>query len=274
VGEGATIMGCPPGPAGTGPVGNRFKVGFFISSNASGSSIRGFVFDGIGFSETNRSPLAVGVQSQNGANNLLVDSNTFKGGGFGVVVVGGNYCQVTHNVFDGFTVLLSNAFGGAAILDYGLPPDFGGAGRVTGNIIQFNTIASTVPPGNYSSVSWIFDVDVPLAGIAVSGQDGTLISGNKFSITSNAHGDAGVGILANDFSLLTTINLAITDNDGRDSQYSLIITNDQFGQTGNSVGLTLRGNFGVNLINGSTSNVGNRSIGTLLQCDPTTGVCP
>jgi hypothetical protein len=182
---------------------------------------------------------------------------------------------VTHNVFDGFTVLLSNGFGGAAILDLGLPPDFGGAGPVTGNVIQFNKITSTVPPGDYSSVSAVNEVDVPLVGIAVSGQDGTLISGNQSSITSNANGDAGVGILATDsISGLTTINLGITDNDGRGSQYGLIITNDQFGGTGNSVGLTLRGNFGVNLINGSTFNVRNRSISTFLQCDPTTGVCP
>jgi hypothetical protein len=44
---------------------------------------------------------------------------------------------------------------------------------------------------------------------------------------------------------LTTINLGITDNDGRGSQNGLIITTDQSGQTGNSVGLTLRGNFGL-----------------------------
>lgn len=39
VGESATIMGCPPGPAGTGPVGNMFKVGLFIARTAPGTSI-------------------------------------------------------------------------------------------------------------------------------------------------------------------------------------------------------------------------------------------
>jgi hypothetical protein len=113
-----------------------------------------------------------------------------------------------------------------------------------------------------------------LVGIALSGLDGAVISNNKSSITSNAHGDAGVGILASDYFGLTDINLVITDNDGRGSQYGLIVTNDQGGGTGNSVGLTLRGNFGINLINGSTFNVRSRSIRTLLQCDPTSGVCP
>lgn len=265
VGESATIMGCPPGPPGTGPVGKLFKTGFFVSTSAPGTSIRQFEFDGVGFSETNRSPLAYGVRSA--ADNLVVDSNTFRGGGFGVLVTGNN-SQVTHNVFDGFTVLLSNGFGGAAILDYG----FGGLG--TGDTIQFNRITSAVPPGDYSSVSWINEADVPLAGIAVAAKNGSIISHNKSSITANAHDDAGVGILVTDLTGLPTLNLTITDNDGRGSQYGVIVTLDQSGGTSNSVGLTLRGNFGVNLIDGSTSNVRNRSISTFLQCDPTTGACP
>ena len=265
VGEGATIMGCPPGPPGTGPVGSLFKTGFLVSAGAPGTSIRHFVFDGAGFSETNRSPLAYGVRSP--ADNLIVDSNTFHGGGFGVLVTGNNL-QVTHNVFDGFTVLPSNGFGGAAILDYG----FGGLG--TGDIIQFNTITSTVPPGDYSSVSWINEADVPFAGIALAAKNGSMISDNKSSLTANAHGDAGVGILVTDLTGLPTLNLTIADNDGRGSQYGVIVTLDQSGGTSNSEGLTLRGNFGVNLIDGSTLNVRNRSIGTLLRCDPATGVCP
>jgi hypothetical protein len=40
------------------------------------------------------------------------------------------------------------------------------------------------------------------------------------------------------------------------------------------VGATIRGNFGLNLINGSTANVNNRSIKTLMLCDPITGECP
>lgn len=264
VGEGeATIMGCPP--RSPGPVGNKTKYGFYIYAAASGTSISHFVFDGNGLSDTNRIPLSVGIVSFAGADNVVIDSNTFQGGAFGVLIYGGNNYQVTHNIFDGFTVL-SNGFGGAAILTFG-------GSRVTGHSILYNRIASTVPSGNYSFLSAVNEADVPLAGIAVSAQNGTVISNNKISITANSNGDAGVGILATDnFTGLTTINMAIVNNDGRGSAYGLIITNDLSGGTGNSVGATIRGNFGVNLINGSTSNVRNRS--SLLLCDPDTGSCP
>jgi hypothetical protein len=73
----------------------------------------------------------------------------------------------------------------------------------------------------------------------------TIIANNKIAITSNASGDAGVGIVATDNSVdglsSTTTNLVITNNDGRGSEYGLIITKDQSGGTGNTVGATLRG---------------------------------
>jgi hypothetical protein len=180
---------------------------------------------------------------------------------------GKNY-QVTHNVFDGFTIL-SDGEGGAAIFM------FGDTGQFKGNSILYNQITSTVPAGDFSGFSWVNEADVPLAGIIVSGQDGTTISNNKVSITANAHGDGGAGIIATDsVSGLTTTNLTITNNDGRRSAYTLIITKDQNGGTGNSVGAQIRGNLGVNLIDGMTFNVTNRSRKTVLVCDPVTGVCP
>jgi hypothetical protein len=159
---------------------------------------------------------------------------------------------------------------GAAIL---VSIDF--LGRDRGNFILYNQITSTVPAGDFSFASWTNEVDVPLAGIVVSAQDGTTISNNKVSITANSNGDGGVGVIATDnVSGLTTTNLTITNNDGRGSAYGLIITNDLSGGTGNSVGAQIRGNFGVNLINGATANVRNRSRQTLLLCDPVTGSCP
>jgi hypothetical protein len=175
---------------------------------------------------------------------------------------------LTHNVFDGFTIV-SDGEGGAAILMEG------DTDRFKGNSILYNQITSTVPAGDLSGFSWTNEADVPLAGIFVSGQDGTIISNNKVSITANSHGDGGVGIIATDsVSGLTTTNLTITNNDGRRSAYTLIITKDQNGGTGNSVGAQIRGNFGVNLIDGVTSNVTNRSRKTVLVCDPVTDACP
>jgi hypothetical protein len=258
-------MGCPQGDPG--PVGTFRRRGFRIEAGAAGTSIRNFVFDGIGVS-FGGNPLYFGIETVPGADNLVIDANTFQGTAFGIVLADGQNYQVTHNVFDGFTVL-NNGEGGAAILM------FGDIGRFKGNSILYNQITSTVPAGNFSFASWTNEVDVPLAGIVVSGQDGTIISNNKVSITANSNGDAGVGILATDnFYGFTTINLTITNNDGRGSAYGLIITNDLGGGTGNSVGAQVRGNFGVNLINGATANVRNRSLQTLLACDPVTGACP
>jgi hypothetical protein len=268
VGEGATIMGCPAGIPG--PVGNVVRRGFFLNVAASGSSISHFTFDGKGFSDANLSPLGLCIQTQLGVNNVTVDSNNFLGGLGGIQGPYGNGWLVTHNVFDGYTIL-SDGSGGFGILS----EDFQN-GPFTGNVYIHNVITAVVPPGSLSFASFITEVDVPFVGIAVAGHNGTIIAHNKITITSNASGDAGVGIVATDSSAdgvsSTDSNLVITDNNGRDSQYGLIITKDQFGGTANAAGATIRGNFGVNLINGSTSNVNNRSRHTLLNCD-SNGVC-
>jgi hypothetical protein len=268
VGEGATIMGCPAGVPG--PVGNLARIGFFINSVASGTSIRSFIFDGQGFSDANRTPLALGINAGFITNNVTVDSNRFLGG-LGGIQAFGNGWLVTHNVFDGFTIL-SDGSGGFAILS----EDFQ-TGPFTGNAYLHNEISAVIPPGNFSFASFVNEVDVPFLGIGIAGHNGTIIANNKIAIVSNASGDAGVGIIATDGSVdgisSTCNNLVITNNNGRGSQYGLIITKDQALGTGNTAGATIRGNFGVNLINGATSKVGNRSIGTLLKCD-SNGVCP
>ena len=264
--EGATIMGCPAGVPG--PIGVAFRRGFRLDPAASGTSISHFVFDGNGFADNNRVPLYVGIEAPFGTNNVVIDSNTFQGGAFGIIVSDGDDYQITHNIFDGFTIL-SNGIGGAAILDYGA------SGQVTGHSIVHNQITSTVPSGNLSGLSSDNAADVPLAGIVVSGQKGVTISNNKISITANLNGDGGVGILATDsVSGLPTPNLTVTNNDGRGSAYALIIDKDQNGGTGNSVGAVIGGNLGVNLIDGVTTNVTRRSRRALLVCDPVTGVCP
>ena len=246
--EGATIIGCPAG--NPGPVGITYRRGFRIEAAASGTSVSHFVFDGNGLSDSNLLPLSVGIEAAQGSNDLVIDANTFQGGAFGIELFGGNGQYVTHNRFDGFTVL-SNGIGGAAILDI----VFTNA-QATDNYFLHNRITATVPSGNYAALSWINEVDVPLAGIVVSGQDRAVISSNKISIAANTNGDSGVGILATDsLTNLTTTNLTILNNDGRKSAYSLIVTNDSSGGTGNTVGATIRGNLGVNLINGSISYV-------------------
>ena len=245
--DGATIIGCPAG--NPGPVGDTYRRGFFIEATASGTSVSHFVFDGNGFSDSNLLPLYVGIEALEGTNHLVIDDNTFQGGGAGVAFFGGSGQYVTHNRFDGFTVL-SDGTGGSAIFD------IGASAPVSDNYILYNRITSKVPSGNYAALSWINEVDVPLAGIVLSGQDRAVLSGNEISIATNANGDSGVGILATDsVTGFTTTNLTILNNDGRKSAYTLIVTNDLSGGTGNTVGATIRGNRGVNLINGISSTV-------------------
>jgi hypothetical protein len=276
-GEGATIIGCPPG--NPGPVGNLARIGFVVNFIASGTTIGHFVFDGRGYSGINTVPLGEGVSSQFGTANVVIEHNRFLGGVFGVIA-NGNGWNVSHNVFDGFSMLGDDSFfpglGGVAIVSENFGPD-SGFPPFTGNVYMFNQITATVPEGDFAFASWINEVNVPFAGILIAGHDGTVLSNNKVSITSNSAGDAGAGIIATDATVdgpsSTTMNLVITNNDARRSAYGLIIPRDQSNGTGNTAGATIRGNFGVNRINGDTTNVRNRSIFTLLECDAT-GACP
>lgn len=128
--------------------------------------------------------------------------------------------------------------------------------------------------GDSASCSRISEADVPFVGIITIDEDGAVIADNKVSIASNSQGDAGAGITATDFGdvSLATANLVITNNDGRNTAFALIIVRDGSGGTANATGAVLRENLGVNLVNGATTNVSNRSIHTLEECD-SSGVC-
>ena len=239
-GDGSTVIACPNnfGPA-------NLKRGFLVRTAASGSTIRNFLFDGDGFSDTNSAPLALGIGSNVQANNVTVDHNRFVGGLFGVNVNGTGW-NVTNNSFDGFTVLSPpNCTGGAAIVS-----ENGNPTRFT-NTFSHNRITSAVPNGNLGVCSWINEVDVPVAGIVVSGQDGTAISDNEISIASNLSLEGGAGIIASDVfsnsALLTNINMLILNNDARQSGYGVIVT------SGNTQGAVIRNNEGTNLIDGITA---------------------
>jgi hypothetical protein len=129
---------------------------------------------------------------------------------------------------------------------------------------MFNDISGVIPDN--------FDV-FSMAGILVlGGQDGSIVQKNHIAIpdnpTSLAEGQAIVVTdaccgLPTPFS--TAINSTIAKNDGRDSEFAVVITLDGGGGTGNSVGTTLRGNLGTNDINAVIGEVSNRSIQTLVE---------
>lgn len=101
-----------------------------------------------------------------------------------------------------------------------------------------------------------------MAGIVISGHDGTTVSQNKISIMPNQHGDAAAGIIVSDQlnggTGSLSLNLVITDNDARGSAFGVIVT------TGNAQGDLVRDNKGNNLISGAT---GNASRNSMKPCD-------
>jgi hypothetical protein len=184
---------------------------------------------------------------------------------------GGSGWSINHNVFDGFTIDPVTGAGGAAIVLVNA------VSRQTNNTVAFNKITATVPSGNFPS--FVTQINIPFAGVLAVAQDSTLLMKNTISIALDPGATgASAGILVSDQPSptgadLTSANSVIVNNDGRASNYSVVITLDLGGGTGNTVNTTLRGNFGVNSINALTTDVRNRSIHTLVRCDAS-GVCP
>jgi hypothetical protein len=237
VDDDSTIIACPnnAGPA-------NLKRGLVMQAAASGSSVRHFAFDGAGYSDANTTPIAIAIGSSLNADNVTVEHNRFVGGLFGVNINGTGW-NVSDNVFEGFTILNPpSCLGGAAIASTTL-----GTALFT-QTFKHNKIRSSVPAGSSSVCSWITEVDVPVAGIVVAGQDGTTMSQNKISIGPNLNGDSGAGIIVSDLlngssvGFPFTVNVAITGNDARGSAFGIIIT------TGNTQGAAVRDNKGNNLI--------------------------
>jgi hypothetical protein len=259
---GATIVGCPaPSPA----LG-LFRIGFFLpTAAASGTTIRHFIFDGRGVSNVPPGffdPLAFAVFARE-ASYVVVEQNRILGTVQGVTNTGGSGWTVSHNVIEELTVFTCDGVitcgGGDGIVMQ--ERDTGGP-RATDNTVTFNVIAGAIPD-NLD----LFD----MVGIVLFGQDGAVVKNNRLAIPDNpSAGGDGNGILVADSccgsgsSFLTTINSLIVNNDGRQSEFSVVIVLDSDGGTGNSAGTTLRGNFGVNVINGGgPEDVRNRSVHTL-----------
>lgn len=258
---GATIMGCPsPAPELAGVL----RIGFFLpNADASGTTIRHFVFDGQGTSNADLAPLSFAVFARD-ASNVIVEQNTILGTIQAITNTNGSGWTVNHNNIEDFSVLACDgAFcgGGVGIVFQDRRTD---GPRQTDNTAMFNDISGVIPDD--------FDV-FSMAGILVLGaQDGSIIQKNRIAIpdnpTSLAEGQAIVVTdvccgLPTPFS--TAINTIIVKNDGRDSEFAVVVTLDSGGGTGNTVGMRLRGNFGVNDINAAITEVSNRSIKTLVE---------
>ena len=246
----------------------ELRIGFFLaSSNASGTTIRHFVFDGAGVSNNefspNFDPLSFAVMSK-GADNVIVEQNRILGTVQSISNSGGSGWTVSHNKIEDLTVFPCEGVvacgGGIGISFSQTDPDLD---RAADNSAMFNVIAGTIPDRLE-----LFS----MVGIWVAGQEGTVIKNNTIAIPANSITPAeGVGIEIADVccgdggSFQTSINSIIVKNDGRDSEFVLVIFLDADGGTGNTEGTVVRGNFGLNDINGVQNDVTNRSIMTLIE---------
>ena len=232
---GATIIGCPA------PVAGALRVGFLLpDARASGSSVRGFTFDGTGISNANLDPLAAGVLGRS-TDKVCVVGNTFLGGIQAITNTDGSDWQVALNSVRNLTALTCDGqcAGGDGIV---FQQRQNLATRPKGNLAAFNSIQGTVPDGLSQ-----FEV----VGVFLLGQKGSIVFANRLAIPHNpAASSSGVGVLISDQCCAavvtsTSIDWRVLFNDGRRSEIAVQVSPDVNGGKGNLEGGILFGNRGV-----------------------------
>jgi hypothetical protein len=255
----AVIAGCAAPTLDALPL----RVGFFLSAGASGTQVRGFVFDGFGVSNSNTAPLAFGVFSR-GADDVAVEANVVFGTVQAVTNTGGSGWNVDRNAVFALTAFTCDGFcgGGSAIV---FQQRNVAAPRAIGNGAAHDFIAGAIPDG--------LD-EFAMAGVVLYGQDGATVAHNLLAIPHNpkAQGD-GEGIEVSDrccgdpTPFDTSIDYILFRNDGRASQIAVRVTLDASGGTGNSQGAFIAKNRGVLDIDGQIT-VGLRRIAPSAEAAP------
>ena len=250
------IIGCDTSPTIT----TGLRVGFYLpgvkgSNPASGSKIRGFVFDGEGVSSANLLPLSFGVFARF-ASDVVVQGNTFDGTVQAITSTAGDRWRIERNRIRHLTVLDCTSYctGGDGIVISlargtlaGPGGDAAAINRPEDNVIRRNSIEGTAPDG-FS--------DFSLAGVLLFSADHTAVLSNELELRDNPAADAvGQGILVtNTCCGLGTTFLpgsrftTLAYNDGRKSEVGIVVE----GSDGaNTEGLALRRNRGTTVVEGA-----------------------
>jgi hypothetical protein len=242
--DGATIIGCPA------PLSGPYRVGFLLpDANASGTTIRGFRFDGRGVSNANLQPLGAGVLARS-ADGVTVANNLFEGTFQAVTSTDGSGWTVVFNRIEHLTALTCDggcAGGDAIVFQQRLVLDR----RPRGNLAAFNQVQGDIPDGLN---------EFSMTGVFVLGQAGARVVGNTFRIPHNPAAAAqGVGVLVSDHCcaavvVSTSVKTDVLFNDGRRSELVLRVDPDAQGGDGNLEGARIFGNRGqVDLPPGTTA---------------------
>jgi hypothetical protein len=249
------IIGCDTSPVVT----TGLRVGFYLPgvkgiNPASGSRIRGFVFDGQGVSNANLLPLSFGVFARF-ASDIVVQKNRFNGTVQAITNTGGDRWRIEHNRIRHLTVLdcTGRCTGGDGIVISLARGNIGAPGgneaavnRPEDNLISHNRIEGIAPDG-FSVFS--------LAGILLLSADHTTVLSNTLALSDNPLADAvGQGILvSNTCCGLSTAFLPgsrftrLAFNDGRKSEVGIVVE----GSSGaNTEGLFLLKNRGTTVLEG------------------------
>jgi hypothetical protein len=243
------IIGCAAGPSVT----SGTHVGFYLPGSkgvnpASGSIIRGFVFDGRGVSNTNLAPLSFGVFARY-ASDVVVSSNRFEGTVQAITNTGGDRWLIKRNRITRLTLLdcTGRCTGGDGIviaLGRGALAAPGGdadpLNRPENNLVVGNQIEGT-PPNGFSIFSMV--------GVLLLSADHTTVLSNRLQLRDNPAADAvGQGILVSNTCcglgssfLPGSRNTTLAFNDGRRSEVAIVVDGTGGANTSGLVLLLNRG---------------------------------
>jgi hypothetical protein len=250
------IVGCSTSPMVT----TGLRAGFFLPGSkgvnaASGSTIRGFVFDGAGVSNANLEPLSFGVFARS-ASDVVVEQNTFRGTVQAITNTGGDRWRIRDNRIVDLTLLdcTRHCTGGDGIviaLARGSVAAPGGdaepLNRPEDNVIVANSVEGT-PPDGFGVFSMV--------GVLLLSADHTTILENTLRLRDNPNAaSVGQGILVSNTccglgtSFLPGSRFAsLIRNDARRSETGIVVE----GSAGaNTLGLFLYRNRGSALIEGT-----------------------
>lgn len=255
------IIGCDTSPT----IATALRVGFFLPgaqgvNPASGSRIRGFVFDGRGISNSNLTPLAFGVFARF-ASDVVVERNRFEGTVQAITSTAGDRWRIQNNRIRNLTLLDCTGYctGGDGIvlgLGRGSLAAPGGESaalnRSEDNLVIRNRIDGT-PPDAFSAFSMV--------GVLLLSADHTTVLSNQLRLSDNPTADAtGQGILVSNTccglgtmflpgSRFTTLAL----NDARKSEVGIVVEGND---GANTEGLFLYKNRGTVVIEGAPPPAG------------------
>ncbi len=256
IGEGYPVIN-------SGPIlfAGFIDAGFFIDAGGSGTTIKGFTFDGTDFPANEATTVGFAVFTRQ-ADDVSVTHCKILGTIQGVTNTWGSGWLVSHNQFIEVGTL---AFGGGiGIVMQTRDPNSNG--RVTDSMVNFNHITGVSGTA----------VGFSTAGIVLLGTDDSIVKNNDIEVT-DTNGDS-IGIIVDNrcCGIGGTIADAstgsyISNNDMRGSDLGLFVGNDN-GASDNTAGLVMRGNFGTNQVGDGEPVISilNRSIFT--ACEETD--CP